>query len=94
MFDFQEDDEMFGGTAEKKYFDIIFNANRSVVENELTNNLKRMNVLENLINERLEEGEDLEKMIRAYMLMNIDDTESELKNAYIAGMGDILTQAE
>ena len=94
MFDFHEDDEMFGGTAEKKYFDIIFNANRSVVENELTNNLKRMNVLENLISERLEEGEDLEQLINSYMANHIEETESELKNAYIAGMGDILTQAE
>ncbi len=94
MFDFQEDDNLFGGTAEKKYFDIIFNANRSVVENELTNNLKRMNVLENLVNERLKEGEDLEQLVKSYMANHIDDTESELKNAYIAGMGDILTQAE
>ena len=94
MFDFHEDDDLFGGTAEKKYFDIIFNANRSVVENELTNNLKRMNVLENLINERLTEGEDLEQLVQSYMANHIDETESELKNAYIAGMGDILTQAE
>ena len=25
MYDFNEDDELFGGTPEKKYFDIIFN---------------------------------------------------------------------
>jgi len=94
MFDFHEDDDLFGGTAEKKYFDIIFNANRSVVQNELTNNLKRMNVLENLLHERLQEGEDLEQLVKSYMANHIDETENELKNAYIAGMGDILTQAE
>lgn len=94
MFDFHEDDDLFGGTAEKKYFDIIFNANRSVVENALSDNLRRMNALEALIEERLGEGEDLEMLVRNYIAINIDRAEDELKNAYIAGMGDILTQAE
>ncbi len=94
MFDFHEDDALFGGTAEKKYFDIIFNANRSVVENALSDNLRRMNALEALIEERLDEGEDLEMLVRNYIASNIDRAEDELKNAYIAGMGDILTQAE
>ena len=94
MFDFHEDDDLFGGTAEKKYFDIIFNANRSVVENELSNNLRRMNALERLLEERLQEGEDLEKLLITHIASNIDNVEAELKNAYIAGMGDILTQAE
>ncbi len=94
MFDFNEDDDLFGGTAEKKYFDIIFNANRSVVENELSNNLRRMNILEHLLEERLQEGEDLETLIISYGANHIDEAEADLKNAYIAGMGDILTQAE
>jgi len=94
MFDFNEDDDLFGGTAEKKYFDIIFNANRSVVENALTNNLKRMNALEKIIEDRLAEGEDLEKLVLSHTASNIDSVEADLKNAYIAGMGDILTQAE
>ncbi len=94
MFDFNEDDDLFGGTAEKKYFDIVFNANRSVVENELSNNLRRMNALEKLLEARLEEGEDLEQMVISYLASNIEEVESELKNSYIAGMGDILTQAE
>ena len=94
MFDFHEDDDLFGGTAEKKYFDIIFNANRSVVENELSKNLRRMNALEKLLEERLQEGEDLEKLVVSYIASNIESVEDDLKNAYIAGMGDILTQAE
>jgi hypothetical protein len=94
MFDFHEDDDLFGGTAEKKYFDIIFNANRSVVENALSDNLRRMNALEALVEERLGENEELEALVRSYLASNIERAEDELKNAYIAGMGDILTQAE
>jgi uncharacterized protein YjgD (DUF1641 family) len=94
MFDFHEDDDLFGGTAEKKYFDIIFNANRSVVENALSNNLRRMNALESLLLEQLGEDMDMEKLLISYYATNVDNAEADLKNAYIVGMGEILTQAE
>ncbi len=94
MFDFNEDDDLFGGTPEKKYFDIIFNANRGLVEDALTKNLQRMMILESLLEERLQEDEDLEKMVLSYRMNNQDRVEDDLKNAYIAGMGDILTQNE
>jgi hypothetical protein len=94
MFDFHEDDDLFGGTAEKKYFDIIFNANRSVVENALSDNLRKMSAMEALLEEHLGEDTDIEKLVRNYIATNIDKIESDLKNAYIVGMGDILTQAE
>jgi hypothetical protein len=94
MFDFHEDDDLFGGTAEKKYFDIIFNANRSVVENALSDNLRKMSAMEALLEEHLGEDMDIEQLVRNYIATNIDKIESDLKNAYIVGMGDILTQAE
>ena len=94
MFDFHEDDDLFGGTAEKKYFDIIFNANRSVVENALSDNLRKMNAMEALLIEALGEDTDIDKIVKNYIASNIETVEDDLKNAYIAGMGDILTQAE
>ena len=94
MYDFNEDDDLFGGTPEKKYFDIIFNANRNLVEYSLTENLKRMSILETLLEERLEEGTDIDQMITAYFLNNQTKVEDDLKNAYIHGMGDILTKNE
>jgi hypothetical protein len=94
MYDFNEDDELFGGTPEKKYFDIIFNANRNLVEYALTENLKRMSILESLLEERLEEGADIDKMILNYAMSNQTKVEDDLKNSYIHGMGDILTKNE
>ncbi len=94
MFDFGEDDDLFGGSPKKKYFDIIFNANRNLVENALSENLKRVVILEKLLEERLNESEDIDMLIRNYAISNIDDVESMLTDAYIAGMGDILTQNE
>jgi hypothetical protein len=94
MYDFNEDDELFGGTPQKKYFDIIFNANRNLVEHALTENLKRMSILESLLEERLEEGADIDQMILTYAMNNQTKVEDDLNNAYIHGMGDILTKNE
>ncbi len=88
------DDDMFGGTPRGKYFDIIFNANRNLVEEALSNNLKRIAVLEKLLEERLGDGEVLESLVQNYMIQNMDEVESMLTDAYINGMGDILTQNE
>ncbi len=95
MFDFNDDEEsLFGGSPRVKYFDIIFNANRNLVEEALSSNLKKIAILENLLQERLNEGEDIDTLIQNYAVTNMDKVEQDLTDAYIAGMGDILTQNE
>ncbi len=95
MFDFDEEESaLFGGSPRDKYFDIIFNANRNLVEQALSDNLRRIEILERLLEDRLEEGEEIDRMIQNYAVENMDEVERALNNAYIAGMGDILTQNE
>ncbi len=90
---FNEDDELFGGSPEKKYFDILFNANRNLVEYQLTGNIQRIVVMEKLLEEFLD-GEDVDIKVRDYILDNGIEVEEMVKNRYIADMGDILTQNE
>jgi ribosome assembly protein YihI (activator of Der GTPase) len=95
MFGFDEDeDALFGGSPKKKYFDVIFNANRNLVEQALSDNLKRIAVLESLLTDRLQDGEDIDRLIQNYVVENMDEVEKDLIDAYITGMGDILTQNE
>jgi len=95
MFDYNdEEDLLFGGSPKSKYFDVIFNANRNLVEEALSNNLKKIVALEHLLQERLSEGEDIDSLIQNYIVSNMDEVEQNLVDAYINGMGDILTQNE
>ena len=95
MFDFDEEESaLFGGSPRVKYFDIIFNANRNLVEQALSDNLRRIEILERLLEDHLEEGEEIDRLIQNYAVEHMDEVESALNNAYIAGMGDILTQNE
>ncbi len=88
------DDDIFGGTPRSKYFDVIFNANRNLVEEALSSNLKRIAVLEKLLEERLGDDEDIESLVQNYLIQHMDEVEHMLNDAYINGMGDILTQNE
>jgi hypothetical protein len=91
---YDDNDELFGGSPKKKYFDIVFNANRNLVEHSLSENLKRIAILERLLEDRLEEGESVDMLIRNFAIENMDEVESMLVDMYITHTGDILTQNE
>ncbi len=91
---FMEEDDLFGGTPEKKYFDIIFNANRNLVEGYLRENIDRIAALEMLLEEMLGEEKDIDQIIRNFILQHQDEIVKRRENLYVIGMGDILTQNE
>ncbi len=91
---FLEDDDLFGGSPSKKYFDIIFNANRNLVEFALTENLEKIAVLELLLEEMLGEEKDLIQIIKNYSVNNMDKVSEKVTSLYIEGMGDILSKNE
>ncbi len=70
---FNEDDELFGGTAEKKYFDIMFNANRNLVEFYMTENLEKIAVMETLLEEIYGDEQDIHKAVRNYAVNNAQE---------------------
>ncbi len=87
------DDDIFEGTPEGRYFDIVFNANRNVVENELLNTIEKMSALELLLEEMLE-GKDIENIIRNYIINNSEKIKERKINNIIESMGNILSQSE
>ncbi|HIP03371.1 MAG TPA: DUF2018 family protein [Campylobacterales bacterium] len=93
---FLEDDDLFGGTPEKKYFDIMFNANRNLVEYYMTANLQKIVVLEKMLEKHLdlEADEDVDLHIRRYVVNNQEEVDALVTNLYIVDMGNILTQNE
>jgi len=93
---FLEDDDLFGGTPEKKYFDIMFNANRNLVEHYMTANLQKIVVLEKMLEKHLdlEADEDVDLHIRRYVVNNQEEVDALVTNLYIVDMGNILTQNE
>ncbi len=93
---FLEDDDLFGGTPEKKYFDILFNANRNLVDHYLTGNLEKIVAMEAMLEKylELEDDEDMDLHIRRHVINNQEKIDELVKNLYIVDMGNILTQNE
>ena len=89
---FEDEDDIFMGSPKSKFLDIIFNANRGLVDAELERIIERMAVLELMLN--AEDAEALEKKIAQYAFENLDEVESKVKSLYIESMGNVLTQSE
>ena len=90
---FLEDDDIFGGSPKKKYFDIIFNANQNLVEGHLDYSLQKMATLE-LMLEKIMNEEELEKKIIEFKVEHEDELAKRIEDLYITGMGDIVSQNE
>ncbi len=91
---FLDDDDLFGGSPKKKYFDIIFNANRNLVEEELSRNLEKLAAYELLFEEMMGEEKDIMQIIQNYIWENPDKVKEKQTSLFIEGMGDILTKNE
>ena len=88
---FNDDDGMFMGTPKSKFFDIVYNANRNLVENELEDLIERMCILEMIAEEYTE---NLEQKLAEIKFSKSEELENRKIDTFISSMGNILTQNE
>lgn len=86
---FLEDDDIFGGSPRTKFFDIVYNANRNLVENELENLLDRYVAMEIMLEEK-----NLGEKVDSFVFENPDKIEQAKSDVYINFVGDVLTNNE
>ena len=89
-----EDDEILGGLPKSRFLDILFHANRNVVEGEIEKMVEWMAALELIVEEKC--GLDVEKEV-ANVLYDEEKRaklEQKVNSLYIEYMGKILSQSE
>ncbi len=79
-------------TPKDKFFEIVFNANKNLVTEELENIFERMAILEILAEELV--GEELEQKILEAKFNKSAEVEEALTDLYIDSMANILTKNE
>ena len=94
MLEELENDPLFGGSPRKKYMDVIFNANRNLVEEHLHENIRYMAALELLLEEMMGEDKDIVQIVRNYSYENQAKIDDRTMDLLVDGMGQILTQNE
>ena len=89
---FEDEDDIFMGSPKSKFHDIVFNANRNLVELELERLIERQAALELMLGEL--HGDELDRKIDAFMFENRDEVLDVAKSLYIESMGKVLSQNE
>lgn len=89
----EDEDDIFGGTPKSKFFDIVFNANRNLVEFEFEKLFDRYVAMEALLEETMSE-EELEKKINDFILHDADKVNEVKNDLFIGFVGDVLTNNE
>jgi len=88
-----EDDDILGGSPKSRFFDVIFNANSNVVEQELENMVEWMAALELIIEKKC--GLDVEEEVKKVLFsQDNDELENKKNSLFIEYMGKILSQSE
>lgn len=96
---FEDEDDIFMGSPKSKLMDVVFNANNDVVRYELEKFIDRAAAMEMMMREKCgeefsDDGDEIEKEIRSYILTRRDEVDNFAKNLYIELMGSILSQSE
>ncbi|WP_300367700.1 DUF2018 family protein [Hydrogenimonas sp.] len=91
---FEDEEDIFtGGSPKKKFFDIVYNANRNLVENELDKLVMRLCIVETMLEEKIGE-EALEHEVKQQSMLPSEEIEDCMFSKYIELTANILTQNE
>jgi len=91
---FEDEEDIFsGGSPKKKFFDIVYNANRNLVELELDKLIERISLLEIILEEKIGE-DDLEHEINTCRVTQSTKLDNYKSSKYIELTANILTQNE
>ncbi len=88
---FDEDDEIFGSTPKSKFFDIIYNANRNLVELELEKMVERYVAMEALLEKA---DKDFHLNVNNLIIEHSDEFQTSKNDFFIGFVGDVLTNNE
>lgn len=90
---FDDEDDIFQGSPRSKFMDIVYAANRDLVQNELERLMERMAVMEMLLQDQ--HGEDhIDTVIHEATFSRADEVVDMTKNLYIISVGNVLSRNE
>ncbi len=91
---FEDEDDIFGGTPQSKYWDIANIANEEIVSDELDKVFEKYAVMEMLLANERPEGHDLLRELAGYRFENSMEIEQKKKGLYIEFTGDIVCRLD
>ena len=89
---FEDADDVFLGSPQSKFMDIIFTANQNLVQEQLEKMVNRLAAMEILLDEKF--GETWERELATNDYDRKAEVEEKTKSLYIEFTGEIVTRNE
>jgi hypothetical protein len=89
---FEDDDDIFLGSPKSKFLDIVFNANRNLVRDELGTIVERIAAMEIMLDEKV--GGNWERQLATNDYSRRSEVEEKAKSLFIEYTGNVLSKNE
>lgn len=86
---FEDEDDIFGGTPESKYWDIVSQVSPDIARHEFDTMIAKMAAMEMMLMEQHDE-ESLNKIIERYIFSNEKMIENRKKSLYMEYAGNLI----
>ncbi len=86
---FEDEDDIFAGTPQSRYWDISGQLSQDLVKDEFDGVIERLAVMEAMLSES-HEYEDLDRTIKTYALTNMSEVEELKKSVYMELAGQLI----
>ncbi|OCL87999.1 DUF2018 family protein [Arcobacter porcinus] len=90
----EDEDDIFFGSPKSKFFDIMEQTHRDLVEDELDKVIEKLAVLELIISENKDEDFDLNSFINDFKERNMNEVKSMKKGLYMEISGEIISRLD
>jgi hypothetical protein len=90
-----DEDDLFVGSPQSKFFDVLFNANKSIVEDMLLECIDKHVAMEYLLEKLTQKYDiDLEQELMNFKIENQDELHHGRTDFFITAVGDVLSKHE
>ena len=86
---FEDEDDIFAGTPQSRYWDIQSNLSEDLIKDEFDNLVQRVAIMEKLLGD-IHDYESLDKMIGACPYSNFEEVEELKKSVYMELAGKLI----
>lgn len=91
---FEDENDIFTGSAKSKFFDIMRNASNEVVEDEIEKIFERYAVMELMLSEKAGEEFDINRVLDEYAFKNSQKVDDMKKGLFMEFTGEIITRLD
>lgn len=90
----EDEDDIFFGSPKSKFFDIVQEASRDIVEEELDKVIEKLAALELILSKGKDEDFDINSYIKEFSKNNQDELKSMKKGLYMEFAGEIICRLD